>query len=482
MLGVIDVRSLGRWELSFRVDANMETNQIYNESCLDTLKRMPDNWLDACITSPPYYGLRSYNTEPQVWGGDENCDHIWGEEIANPKTDTRPIELKIAQGATVGSNVASQHWAQGTMGNFCECGAWKGELGLEPTFTLYLDHLIEIFREVKRVLKPTGTVWVNLGDSYAGSGKGIGNKNGNHGKSVFTDEHIQKTDWSQIDVRAKSLMNIPHRFYIRMTDELGFIQRNNINWFKPACMPSSAKDRFTVDFESIGFFTKEPRYWFEQRLEEYTTPLDRWGGEDLVATQSEGWHTGTGQMIYRDRNMRPNPDGRNMRTTWEINFEPQINEHYASYPTKLVERMIKAGCPEQVCAECKIPYSVVQVVIGKQVTESMRIAGCDENGEYHGQATKDFDGNNVQNASDVKRRILESMSQIKQRTLVKQCGCDTDITESGIVYDPFGGTATTAIVAEKLGRQWICSELQPKYVDISNDRLAPIRKQPNLFR
>lgn len=377
----------------------MELNRIYNENCLDTLSRMPDSFLDCVVTSPPYYGLRSYGTEPQIWGGNELCDHVWGEQIKNPKLDTRPIELKIAQGGQVGSNVASQHWAQGNLGNFCQlCNAWRGELGLEPTFQLYIAHLIDIFREVKRVLKPTGTVWVNLGDSYSGNGykqtvAGQNRSNGADNES-FRDKY-QRDDG---DIRAKSLMNIPHRFAIAMTDELQFIQRNNIIWHKPACMPSSAKDRFTVDFENIFFFTKEPKYWFEQQLEEYTQPLDRWGGDKLVANGVGMWDAGTGQEMYRDRDMRPNPDGRNMRTTWTVNFEPSGEEHYASYPTRLIEIPIKAGCPE-----------------------------------------------------------------------------------GGIVYDPFGGTATTAVTAHKLGRQWICSELQPKYAEIANKRLESYLMQKSLF-
>jgi len=386
----------------------MELNKILEGNCLDHLRSMPDDFLQCVVTSPPYYGLRSYKTEPVIWDANPDCPHIWGEEMANPKTDTRPIELKVSQGATVGSNVASQHWAQGTMGSYCQngliCGAWRGELGLEPRFQDYIRHLLQIFAEVKRVLKPDGCVFVNLGDSFNGAKDSNTIHSSTSTLHANSDTYIEDLQSMKIGkrlqsgVRRKSLLNIPHRFFIGMTDELQFIHRNNINWWKRACMPSSAKDRWTVDFESIGFFTKNERYTFNQQLDAYTAPLDRWGGDELVATQSEGWHTGTGQAIYRDRNMRPNPEGRNQRTTWDIPFEPSGNEHYASYPTRLVERMILAGS-----------------------------------------------------------------------------------NEGDIVYDPFGGTATTAVTAHKLGRQWLCSELQPKYVEISNDRLEPYLAQSSLF-
>jgi len=214
--------------------SEIELNTILVGNCLHHLRSMPNDFLQCVITSPPYYGLRSYKTEPQIWDDDENCNHIWGEEIANPKLDTRPIELKVSQRATVGSNVATQHWAQGTMGSHCQqCSAWRGELGLEPTFQLYISHLIDIFREVKRVLKADGTCFVNLGDSYCSSGGASRHfgyqdpkyKNGRDGN------HIEPTAFPQ-SVRPKSLMNIPHRFFIGMTDELQFIQRNNINWCK----------------------------------------------------------------------------------------------------------------------------------------------------------------------------------------------------------------------------------------------------------
>jgi site-specific DNA-methyltransferase (adenine-specific) len=127
--------------------------------------------------------------------------------------------------------------------------------------------------------------------------------------------------------------------------ETGWILRNIIVWHKPNQMPSSAKDRFTVDFEPVFFFTKKQQYYFVQQLEPYVKPLDRWSGDNLTARGQSAWAARTGQKAYRNRNMRPNPEGRNMRTVWSINTVPFKGAHFAAYPEKLVRRLLLAGCP-----------------------------------------------------------------------------------------------------------------------------------------
>ncbi len=571
----------------------IELNKIYNESCLDTLARMPNDFLDCVVTSPPYYGLRSYNTEPQIWDGDEFCQHVWGDEIVNPKKDTRTAEVKVSQGATVGTNVASQHWAQGNMGNFCQlCNAWRGELGLEPTFQLYIEHLLSIFREVHRVLKPTGTVWVNLGDSYVG-GKGQSGgasaerqaERNLNGESLNKSHHNETTGFGitrpgdgKQSVRPKSLMNIPHRFAIAMTDELGFIQRNDIIWHKPACMPSSAKDRFTVDFENIFFFTKSPKYWFEQQLEAFQSSAseiarqysDGFKSTDYATNKKYSGGVGYGQ------------DGRNMRTTWTVNFEPQGEKdgvkmsRLARVPSDAVSGDTKhIVFPD--CSACADRLDqVASVLCGEPLTATLKRIGRIDDYLVRGQVSgfgsfvkrlvsdsaagscgsflreyfHSAIGHSTENRRTL-REILEHLSDssfaeilesiddrqdglllsalyfgtrgnsisldgwdgsllakiphytggifdcsycqlyhIKTETAQHYASYPTKLVEipikagcppDGVVYDPFGGTATTAVTSHKLGRQWICSELQPKYAEIAEKRLEPYLAQISLF-
>ena len=187
------------------------TYKIINKNALDALKEMPDESIDCVITSPPYYGLRSY----------KGADTIWGENT------------------------------------------WKGQLGLEPTFQMYIEHLMMITKEIKRVLKKTGTVFWNMGDSYASSGgstrhRGYFDPKWKNARNGSFDE---PTSYEQ-GIPPKSLMMIPERFAIAMIDD-GWILRNKIIWHKPNGMPSSVKDRFSNKWEYVFFFTKSRKYYFD---------------------------------------------------------------------------------------------------------------------------------------------------------------------------------------------------------------------------
>lgn len=265
-------------------------NKIFNEDCLTGLKKLLDNSIDCCVSSPPYWGLRDYGVD--------------------------------------------------------------GQVGNENDYVEFVDRLTEIYKEVYRVLKPEGTCFVNLGDTYAGSGSGT-TKNADTSKYVENSKQvyclpngIAKSSKFRGTNLNKSLLMIPERFAIKMIDS-GWILRNQIIWHKPNQMPSSAKDRFTVDFEKIFFFVKQAKgYYFEQQFEPYTKPLDRWAGDKLEAKGKSEWDKGTKQTTYRNRNMRPNENGKNMRTVWSINTKPFKEAHFAVFPEKLASRMIKSGCPE----------------------------------------------------------------------------------------------------------------------------------------
>jgi site-specific DNA-methyltransferase (cytosine-N4-specific) len=302
------------------------------------------------LTSVLLNGLRSYNTEPQIWGNHNGCSHVWKTEI---KPAANGLVNNVMQGETLDGNSATR---RPTEYAFCRsCNAWKGELGSEPTFQLYTSHLIEIFAEVKRVLKKDGTCFVNLGDSYTGSGKGghSDEKRSDNWKPTYPKiAPVQKTaavttfagDSRTPDgLQSKCLMNIPARFAIAMTDELQMIQRNEIIWYKRACMPSSAKDRFTVDFEKIFFFAKSPKYKFNQQVEP-TAPITPIRLAQNVSAQAGSAIQGGG--YHEPMKAVGDPENRNKRCVWDVPFEPQSEEHYASYPTKLVEPMILAGTDE----------------------------------------------------------------------------------------------------------------------------------------
>lgn len=229
-------------------------NTIILGHALNVLPKLLSESVNCVVTSPPYWNLRDYGIEPVIWDEDKNCKHEWGNKT---------ITLKHKSGET---NPGKESWfkdrgASDDKGNcFCiKCGAWRGSLGLEPTFELYIKHLCDIFDEVKRVLRKDGTCWVNIGDSYGGTqGKNAG----------WPDSKTRAKVPQQLKPKqyAKCLLDIPYRFSIEMTNR-GWIKRNTIIWWKPNCMPSSAPDRFTIDFEYLFSFVKNNKtlFWTNEK-------------------------------------------------------------------------------------------------------------------------------------------------------------------------------------------------------------------------
>jgi DNA modification methylase len=365
---------------------------------LDVLKTLPSESVDCVVTSPPYWGLRDYNTEPVEWPD-----------------------------------------------------GWVGQLGLEPTPQLYIQHLVSIFDEVKRVLKDTGTCWVNIGDTYGGRGG-----KGKHKDPRYADGRNGQSVVVNRTQTAKSLVQIPSRFAIAMTDS-GWILRNEIIWHKPNCLPSSVRDRFTVDFEKLFFFTKSKKYYFEQQFEPMSEASAsrykyKFGGaknEAIKKTDNPTYVVG----------MRSPTDGRNMRCVWNISTRPYKGSHFATFPPEIPERCIKAGSSEfGCCAVCGKPY---ERKIERKSNYTVR-------GEAH-----------VPNADMTK----VSSTGWSNPTFIDNgwgptCKCGSDEIIRSVVLDPFGGSGTTAMVANQLGRDAIIIELNEDYVPLIEERMGLTKGLP----
>lgn len=312
-----------------------QLNAIHNCDALKLLGNMPSQSVNCIVTSPPYFGLRDYGM--------------------------------------------------------------AGQIGLEETPQQFVAKLVELFREARRVLRDDGTFWLNLGDSYNNSGMSDTSNVGG-----FTGDRIRNGKKGIMDSRkrnqittmsSKNLLGIPWRVAFGLQDD-GWILRSDIIWHKPNPMPESVTDRPTKAHEYVFLFAKSQRYFYDaEAIKERAVngdpnpPRGSKGNDHVNAGLRK--QDNTGNRRYTGFNDRYTPlELRNKRTVWSITTEPFSGAHFATFPTKLIEPMILAGCP-----------------VG------------------------------------------------------------------GVVYDPFMGSGTTALVARKHGRDYIGSELNPEYAKIARERL-----------
>lgn len=438
-------------------------NSIYKGHVLDILKDMKDESVDCIVTSPPYWALRDYNTEGQIWDGNPDCEHEWNikkDKLHNGRGDAQQSK-KYSEQEPISDIIIESSFCQ-------KCGAWKGSLGLEPTFQLYIKHLCDIFDEIKRVLKKTGTCWVNLGDTYGGSGNASGHTEDTKNLGYTTSQMgASKGNQKTTKGMEKSLCQIPSRFAIEMTNR-GWLLRNELIWHKPNCMPSSVKDRFTVDFEKLFFFTKSKKYYFEQQLEPTIEPYsEKRAKRPKTSKMKADYITGkAGNFTYN----KLRPQGRNKRAVWNINTKPFKEAHFAVFPEKLIETPIRAGCPQFICKKCdKIREKVYE--LGALVSS------------YEGQPMANKPRSNPAN-----RLIKQNLPKDEYGALPKRekkeigltdCGCNAGF-KAGIVLDPFFGAGTTGMVALKQNKKYIGIELNEEYIKIAEKRLRLYKMQQKL--
>ena len=418
---------------------------LYHGDVLATLRELPAESVDCVVTSPPYWGLRDYGAE--------------------------------------------------------------GQLGLEPTPDQYVERMVEVFREVRRVLAAHGTVWLNLGDSYSGGGGYAGDDAPANaariaaGVGVCGEKVHQRTLRAKKSVgrvtglKPKDLVGIPWRVAFALQAD-GWYLRSDIVWAKPNPMPESVTDRPTKAHEYVFLLSKQPRYFFDQEAVREKAEWNRWGdqtnGKHEGSESAAGWikpksreelnanrssyrpgattgNTLDGHQKKSDAGLTVNPAGRNIRSVWDIATQPYADAHFATFPEELARRCIAAGCPEQVCRVCgKARERIVDV------ESSWRSRA--ENGAVRGNlAPEGLVGAGTQRA--VHGAGVSHDLDSRRREVVGLTDCGHSDYRPGITLDPFVGSGTVAYVARKLGRHAVGIDLNESYLQLAAKRL----QQQSLF-
>jgi DNA modification methylase len=421
------------------------TFKIITGNALEVSSQIEPSSVQCLISSPPYYRMRQYGVD-YIWDGDKNCEHEWidlGAKRVPAKRDhspdggfgdTRNIETYRAETSQVISN-----------GNVCsKCGAWRGELGWEKSPEEYVRHLADIFESIKPSLTDTAVVWVNLGDTFAGSQKGLWKKNGTFvagGKQATNKGSIGITpvDIKQYGYKNKDLLMIPHLFAQEMRKR-GWWLRAEIPWICPNKMPGPWKDRPIIGHEWFLMFTKSAKcsYNADKVLVKYSKTLNGWGGYDLIANGVSEWSEETGQPAYRDRDLRPNKAGRNRRTSdWFMESLGGTIGFYKDYLRYL--EGVKSGSEELLVDETGDPLALIV--------------------NNHPSSIKHFAMYN----EHLIRPLIESSTE-----------------EGDTVMDIFSGTATTGRCAISMNRNYIGIEAKEEYSEISRNLLAESERQYNV--
>jgi DNA modification methylase len=452
-------------------------NKVICGDCRELLKELPDDCIDCCITSPPYieraeWGLRDYGTA--TWeGGNIECDHK-GKPMAtkagfNERYFGRPPVETDKQSECL-------EFYKDVCG---KCGAKRidAQIGLEKTPEEYVKELTEVFMEVRRVLKPEGVMFLNLGDSYMGSGQDSGKQGREISQSICgasrlvgeaSPFHKPPTSLKHASLKPKDLVGIPWRVAFSL-QAAGWYLRQDIIWHKPNPMPESVTDRCTKAHEYVFLMSKNGRYYYDnEAIKEKSKDPESFIGRrprnvgtmDSIDPKHYAYHGNIG------------PDGkltsgqkyekRNKRSVWTVNTHPEAHKfgaHFATFPNELITPMIKAGCPEFVCQKCGKP----------------RVAEYESKG-YH---FPEKDATDKQCEAGVRIASYKSgpdYAKFRQENPItlkgySDCGCQAGF-KGGIILDPFMGAGTTAYTAKHLGRQFIGFELNPEYCKIINHRTA----------
>jgi DNA modification methylase len=405
----------------------MKSVAILEGHVLDVLRDLPEETAQTVVTSPPYWGLRDYGIEPQDWNG------------------------------------------------------WHGSLGLEPTPDLYVEHIVEVFREVRRVLRNDGTVWLNLGDSYSTQGftrqgkprnvpqppnDWAGTELGDRGRS----KHATTVKWDLGNLKPKDLVGIPWRVAFALQAD-GWWLRSDIVWAKPNPMPESVRDRPTKAHEYVFLLTRSARYFYDADAVRQPSkwPDHIWGVRPVASPYGQGFS----RRAVKKRTVRPGidtngggqgngeisfpTDKANLRSVWNIPTEPFPAAHFATFPKALVEPCVKAGTSERGgCPECGAPWR--------------RLVRAEGGTVGNGWHDHDDDAGKGQRSPNTLRDSQDGSYRRVEMGFCPSCSHGADPVPC-LVLDPFAGSGTTGVVASRLGRRFVGIELSSEYAAMARRRI-----------
>lgn len=387
----------------------MELNKIFNEDCRETAKKLPTNFLDMIVTSPPYYNLRDYGHESQM--------------------------------------------------------------GLEQTPEDYVAAMVQLFADLRPALKDTGTLWINIGDTYATTGGARTGPQAMHAScrkygKAHTSELQRRRNHSLYEkIKQKDLIGIPWMLAFALRAD-GWYLRQDIIWNKPNPMPESVADRCTKSHEYIFLLSKSEKYYFDnEAIKEAATSAD--GSHQ---TKAKGEFEGKNKFNTGNEAFRSIVTRRNKRSVWTVATKPFNGAHFAVYPHELIAPCIMAGTSDKGnCKTCGGPWErILEPVINVGHTGQTETA-------YDEQSTS---GRLAKLRQAAREMGMEYTSEKKTVGWRPTCSCVENEPAPALVFDPFMGSGTTASVAKSLGRNYLGCELNPDFLKVCEERL---RKELGLF-
>ena len=485
--------------------------KIFVGDCRSVLRSMPAESVHACCTSPPYFALRDYKIEPTTWGGDLEHRHQWMEITFGGSAGKQGASIQ-----RTGRAGAEEREAKSSGGMFCRCGAWRGVFGLEPTLDLYVEHSVEMFREVRRVLRSDGVLWLNLGDSYANDGKWGGETGGKQFYLGAENRQRNGRERRKTGLKPKDMCAVPWRVALALQAD-GWWLRKALPWLKRNPLPESVEDRPSTALEYVFQLAKSASYyWDGDAVARAASPNTHARISQDVASQigsaraSDGGKT-NGNMKAVIRRPKSIPAGNGVRANesyesvmsgqvlpvrnWrdsdlffdsldsphglicdvdgeplaiDATTQPFKEAHFATFPPGLVEPLIKASSSEKgCCAKCGAPW---RRVTGDPVpVPGTRSSGnkARQGASARGMPVDDLGKTTGNVASHVPWQGASTPTIGWDPT----CGCGAEVVPCTIL-DPFGGAGTTGLVADRLGRISILIELNPEYARMAQRRIA----------